>query len=91
MNRKIKYLFFLVSFITVNIAILILVILSCIVLSEFVFAKIQVVSLGFAYFFGLLLGVFISITLYRRLYRYAEEKWYVHRIFDFSRRNSLDL
>ena len=91
MNRKIKYLFFLVSFITINIVILILAILSCIVLSEFVFAKIQIVSLGFVYFFGLLFGVLISIALYRRLYRYAEDKWYVHRIFDFSRRNSLDL
>ncbi|WGK68604.1 hypothetical protein P0082_08950 [Candidatus Haliotispira prima] len=103
MNRKIKYLFFLVSFITTNTAILILMVPGCITLCEFVFSKIQVASgirswntsealfwgSSIANVLGLLLGGAISVAIYCKLYRYAEEKWYIHRIFDFSRKNSL--
>ena len=104
MNRKIKYVFFLVTFITVNTAILIIAVLSCIAFSEYIFTKIEnavgpasllspaALSLGrnVAGIFGLLLGSAISVILYFKLYRYAERKWYIHSIFDFQRKNNLD-
>ena len=101
MNRKIKYIFFLVTFITVNTAILIITVLSCIAFSEYIFTKIEIglalnleaISLGrdVASLFGLLLGSTISVGLYFKLYRYAEKKWYIQSIFDFKQKNNLDL
>ncbi len=99
MNRKIKYLFFLISFITINIVISIILVLGCVVLSEFVFVRIQLVlgaaewsgalfrGRSIASILGLLGATMLSIIIYRRLYRYMEERWYIHRIFDCSRKN----
>ena len=105
MNRKIKYVFFLVTFITVNTAILIIAVLSCVAFSEYIFAKIEntigeasllsseAILLGrnAASILGLLLGSAISVVFYCKLYRYAEKKWYIQSIFDFRRKNNLDL
>ena len=91
MNRKIKYLFFLVIFITVNTTILILAVLGCILLSEFVFGRILAFLPGSTYILGLLSGIAISVLCYRKLYHYSESKWYIHRLFDFSRYDSWDL
>ncbi len=93
MNRKIKYLFFSVIFITMNVAISIIVVLSFIVISELVLNKFPTdfIDRSLVYILALLFGTLISIFLYIRLYRYAEEKWYIDRIFNFSQKNSLDL